>query len=212
MKCPKCDQFVLVNSKRHDRVCSFRSPDALPYYSENYNCNSEGEEKLTPSGVSMPVDKDSLVIKLIRTYKDLVEPMLLQSTSTFSCDPTVVSPSEKHHIQEESLVQFIQNRFRASGNTDGVYYIDVGAGKGRLSKLLGYELSLMHDESSVLICAERMSYKHKVEKSKYTRSLRAQVDICDLNVSSLLDAVDTIYPPFSSVSAGDASPRYAIFT
>lgn len=205
--------------KRHISHCSVATM-AIPAYIKK-GCNivsfSFAENQAVNEIIENPTlnpatSEEMLAAKFMQLYDQYVRSVI--SGQPAPVDPNMqFSYSIKHRTQENALVKCITEkglftpssakaRVEKSGATSlkmgpndhdqRSYYLDFGAGKGSLTKAVGLSGQVDRSES-VFVCIERSAYKHHAETNRYMQtSVRARVDIADVDLPVLLDYVDKV--------------------
>ena len=197
VKCEFCGHMVKANCRRHYNVCGVRRTPIPCYVRPGFNKfpvddHKQGAE--TGMGSADGTERE-LQRRVIQLFQSFAAPMLVDGGWAHPRSAPL-QRSAKHRMQEAAICEVMRQHGMVAERADGGssedgnnrFYLDLGAGKGCLSKAVSAINSAF--PRSTYICVEKAAYKHKAEQTKYARTRRARVDICDVDVFKLLQ--DTI--------------------
>jgi hypothetical protein len=204
IQCENCNQMIKKGSTTHAQKCSSLAlkTTQLPYYCHNCNILSSGCSTTTDEDTH--VNEEELATRIESLYllhaADFLNSSFLDDTISTPDTPSP-SPSLKHRRQEDAIVQCMEQHRILNG--EPAMYVEFGAGKGSLSKAIG-GCDAANVPESLFICIERSAYKHKAENNEAMRSCRARIDLCDVNLSRLVDhAEETVFGAQQQTSSLD---------
>lgn len=194
VKCEFCGHLVKAHCRRHYNVCGVRRMPTLCYVRQGFNKFSATGDKTPPTERAATVRE--LQRRVVQLYESYAAPML-NAGGRVPPAPAPLQHSAKHRLQEAAICAIMrQHGMVAEGDSRGSannrFYLDLGAGKGCLSKAVSAFNSAF--PNSTYICVEKAAYKHKAEQTKYARTRRARVDLCDVDVFKLLQDSMGDYP------------------
>ncbi|XP_031332142.1 tRNA:m(4)X modification enzyme TRM13 homolog isoform X2 [Photinus pyralis] len=193
MSCYLSSTCYASKLKKHLKKCNAKPSQDVPYLQKNVNVEVESTSQ-TRSLANMPVPQLLEVIaKVNKIHKD-IQNSIQEKLATHSVldeelgNPAYGPATKKHLVQVSSILGLLQEYNLLQDDT---CFVELGAGKGKVSYWLAKTLELLRHSSSSVLLVERASLRHKHD-NKLDKTdvsvVRIRADIADL----LLPEIDTI--------------------